>query len=100
MLSDFLLGDAQGSKDSSQCDTRSAVDVVIEGADLVAIALEDRDGVDVCEVLPLDAAFRVTRLHCINELVNEGHVLFAADAVLAQAEIKRVVEQDRIIRAD
>jgi hypothetical protein len=39
--------------------TGGALDVVVEGADLVAIVREDRDGVEVREILPFDAAFGV-----------------------------------------
>ena len=59
LVGELLPGDAQGGEDAGQRDAGGALDVVVEGADLVAIAREDRDGVDVGEVLPLDAAFRI-----------------------------------------
>ena len=59
LVGELLPGDAQGGEDAGQRDAGGALDVVVEGADLVAIARQDRDGVDVGEVLPLDAAFRI-----------------------------------------
>ncbi len=76
------------------------MDVIVVGADLVAIAREDRHGIDVGEILPLDATFWVERLYRRHELLDEGGIFFAADAVPAQAEIKRVIEELLIIRAD
>jgi hypothetical protein len=92
LVRDFLPGDTQRGKDARQCDAGGALYVVVIGADLVAIAREDRNRVDVCEVFPLDAALWVQRLHCIDELVDEGRVFFAANAVLPQPEIERVIE--------
>ena len=100
LIGELLSGDAQRGEDPGQRDAGGALDVVVEGADLVAIARQDRDGVDVGEVLPLDAAFRVELLHRRHELVDEGQIFVAAHAVLAQAEIERVVEQSLIVRAD
>ena len=59
LLGELLPGEAQRGEDAGQRDAGGALDVVIEGADLVAIARQDRNGVDVGEILPLDAAFRV-----------------------------------------
>ena len=87
-------------EDAGQRNAGGALDVVVEGADLVAIARQDRHGVEIGEVLPLDAAFRVELLHCCHELVDESQIVFAAHAVLAQALIERVVEQALIVGAD
>src|SRR5262249_36407905 len=64
------------------------------------IALEDRDSINVREILPLDATFRIQRLHRIDELADEGHVFFAAHAMVPQPLIKWVLEQDLVVRAD
>src|SRR5262249_51125536 len=88
------------SVDAGQDNAGGALDIVVEGADLVAIAREDGHRVEVGEILPLDAAFRVELLHGGDELVDESEIFFPADAVLAQALIERVVEQALIVRAD
>src|SRR5262249_57304740 len=100
LLGKLSCGEAQGAEYASERDAGGAVEVVVEGADLVAIAREDGDRVEVGEILPLDAAFRIELLHRRDELVDEGQIFFAARAVLAQALIERVVEQDLIVRAD
>ncbi len=100
LLGDLLPSDTQSGKDTGQRDTRGALDVIVVGADLIAIAREDRHRVDVGEVLPLDATFWVERLYRRHELLDEGRIFFAADAVLAQPEIERVIEELLIIRAD
>ena len=88
------------AEDAGQRDPGGALDVVIEGADLVAIARQDRDGIEVGEVFPLDTAFRVELLHGRDEFLDERHVVFAAHALLAQAQVERVVEQSLIVGAD
>src|SRR5271169_1226034 len=98
LVCDLLSGDTQRSKDAGQRDTGGALDVVVVGADPVTVAREDRDGIDVREVLPLDATSRVQRFHRGHELVDKGEVFFAADPVLTQAEIERVIEQILIVR--
>jgi hypothetical protein len=44
--------------------------------------------------------FRVERLDRRHELLDEGRIFFAADAVLAQPEIERVIEKLLIVCAD
>src|SRR6266480_2780755 len=100
LLRKLFPSEAQGAVDAGQRDAGGALDVVVEGADLVAIARQDRDSVEISKILPLDAAFRVELLHSHHELVYKGEILFAAHAVLAQALIERVIEQNLIVRAD
>ena len=59
LVSDLLPGDTQCGEHPRQRYTSGALDIVVVSADLVAIARENRHGIDVREVLPLDAAFRV-----------------------------------------
>src|SRR5262249_55726569 len=100
LIGKLLSGQAQRSEDAGQDNAGGALDVVIEGAVLVAIAREDGDRVEIGEILPLDAAFRGELLHGGHELVDESKIFFSADGVLAQALIERVVEQALIVRAD
>src|SRR5207245_5479435 len=100
LLRKLFPGEAQGAVDAGQRDAGGALDVVVEGADLVAIASENRDGVEIREILPLDATFRIELLHRRHELIDKGEIRFAAHAVLAQALIERIVEQNLIVRAD
>src|SRR4029077_13311403 len=100
LIGDLLSCDAQRGEDPGEGDSRGALDVVIECADLVPVALENRHGADVREVLPLDAAFRIELLHRGHELVDKFHVFATSDAVLPEAEVERVVEQSWVVRAD
>src|SRR5438045_5164497 len=100
LVGDLHPGDALRGEDAGERDRGGALDIVIEGADLVAVARQDRDRVVVGKVLPLDAAFRIERLHRIDELVDKLHVLGAAHPVLAQAQIERIFKQGGVVGAD
>src|SRR5439155_9802508 len=93
LLGKLLPGDAQGAVDAGERHAGGALDVVVEGADLVAISREDRDRVEIGEILPLDAAFRIELLDRRREFVDKSDILFAAHAMLPQALVERVVEQ-------
>jgi len=100
LAGEFLPRDPQGTGKAGQRGAGRTLDVVVEGADLVLVACQDRDGVEVREILPLDAAFRPEILHGRDELIDEGLVVVAARTVLAQSEIERVLQQGLIVRAD
>ena len=100
LIGELLLRNPQRRENAGERHGRRALDVVVIGADLVAIALEDRHGVDVGEILPLNAAFGIKRLHGLDEFVDEGVVFRAAHAVLRETEIERVFEQFLIVGAD
>ena len=59
----FCFEMRSAAEDAGQRHGGGALDVVVVGADLVAVARQDRHGVEVGEVFPLDAAFRIERLH-------------------------------------
>ena len=100
LLGKLLPGDAQGAVDAGERHAGGALDVVVEGANLIAISREDRDCVEVSEILPLDAAFRIELLNCRHKLVDKDQILFAAHALLAQTLVKWVVEQDLVVGAN
>jgi len=94
VLAQFCLGDAQRGEESSDGDRGSALDVVVEGAILVAVFLEEAEGVVVAEVLELDqGVLAVPAHHRLHELFNKLVVLVADDALLAQTNVQRVVKQ-------
>src|SRR5205814_9983091 len=100
LIGQLCSGDARGGEDTGERDPRRALDVIIVGADLVAVARQYRHGVEVRKILPLDAAFRVERLHRRDELVDKFGVFGAAHPVLAKTEIERVLEQHGVVCAD
>jgi len=100
LIRDPLLRDAQRSEDAGQCDPGRSLDVIVERANLVAIPVENGNRVDAGKIFPLDAAFRLERLHCADKFRDKGHVSLATHAVLPQAEVQRIIEQRLIVRAD
>ena len=78
-------GDAQGGEDAAEGDGGGALDVVVEAADAVAVALEQRGGVGQGEVLELDARVREHVLHGGDELLEELVVGGAGDRAAGAA---------------
>ena len=80
-------------------DGGGALDVVVEGEQLVAVALEDRQRVRGGEVLPLQQHVGQLLVHGGDELVDERVVVVVADPSVAPAEILRVFEQFDVVGA-
>ena len=100
LIGQFLFGYSQCGIDPGQRYTCGPLDIVIVRASPVAIARQDRNRVDVGEILPLDAALRIQRLHRRDKLVDESHVVVASDARLAQPDVQRIIDQFLVVRAD
>ena len=79
-------------------DARSALDVIVKDAGLVAIALEEMHCVDAGPVFEVDAALREDFLHGLDELVDEGIEVFRRRPTLAQAEVERIIEVLLVVR--
>ncbi len=86
-------------------DRRGALDVVVEGQEPVAIAVEQTPGIGACEILPLQQYMRPARHHRADEALDERVIVGAAHAFVPPADIKRIgqsllivgagIEQDR-----
>ena len=100
LIGELLSRDAQGTENARERDSGRTLDIVIIGANLVAVALENWYGVDIGEIFPLDAAFWIKRLHRLDEFLDERIIICAAHAMLLEAKIKRIIEQSLIIGAD
>src|SRR6266576_2969152 len=70
-----------------QCDRCGHLDVVVEGQQFVAIAIEDGSGVRSRKVLPLHA------------LIDEVVIGLARNAFMAPTEVLRIVESFLVVRA-
>ena len=81
-------------------DGGGALNVVIEGAQLVAIARQQPVGVAKREILPMQQHVRPALAHRVDERLDEIVVLGAAHALVAPADIERIVEQMLIVGAD
>ncbi len=79
---------------------RGALDVVVEARDALAVALEQREGVRLREILPLDDRAREHVAYALHELLDELEVGLAREPRTPVAVVERVVEQRLIVGAD
>ena len=93
-------GDAQRGVQPGERDRCGALDVVVEGADPVAVFLQQAERVVVGEVLELDDDARKDLARGGDELVDQRVVVGAGQARLGQAEVERVVAQRLVVGAD
>src|SRR6266404_3186619 len=100
LIHQLLPGEAQRAKDAGQRDPGSALYVIVECADHILVFRQYRDGVEIGEVLPLDATLGIELLDGLDELADEVEVLAAAYARLTKTEIERIVDQLMIVGAD
>ena len=80
-------------------DRRRALDVVVETAQPVAVALEDRLGVAGGEVLPLQQHVGKALHDRMDEELDEVVVLAAPDALAPPADVGGIVEALLVVRA-
>ena len=69
-----------------------ALHIVVVDAVLVAVALEQVDGIDAGPVLEVNAALRKHLLHRLDELVDEGIEIVGGGTSPAQTQIQRIVQ--------
>ena len=91
---------AHPGEDPAENDRGGALDVVVERADAVAIAVEDPQRVVLLEVLPLDDAARPALGDAGDERLDQRVVRRAAQPRLAMPEIQRVGEEERVVGPD
>jgi hypothetical protein len=88
------FGDAQRGEEAGDGDRGGALDVVVEGAVLVAVLLKETEGVVVAEVFELDqSVLAVPAHHRLHELLDELVVFCSNNALLTQTNVQRVVQQ-------
>jgi hypothetical protein len=88
------FGNAQRGEEAGDGDRGGALDVVVEGAVLVAVLLEETEGVVVAEVFELDqGVLAVPAHHRLHELLNKLVVFRSDYALLTQTDVQRVVQQ-------
>ena len=80
-------------------DRGGALDVVVEAADPVPVALEQGDRGLVGEVLELDARAGEDLLHSLDELIDEVEVLLARHAQVSRTGIERIREKGLVVGA-
>src|SRR5262249_23350349 len=98
MIAKFGLSKIRSCDQSSDCDRAGALDVVIEGAESIAIALQNTRGVVLRKVLPLQQHVGKLIHDRNHKPLNKVVVIIAADAFMSPAEIKRIIEQLPVVR--
>ena len=100
LITDRAVGLAQSRQHGGHGHRGRALDVVVERAQVVAIAIEQEMGVVFGEVLPLQHHVREDLLHGLDERVDERVVVRPDDAFVPPAEIVGVVASRFVVRAD
>ena len=100
LITDRAAGLAQPGQHGGHGDGGRALDVVVERAQVVAVAIEQEVGVVFGEVLPLQHHVREDLLHGLDEGVDEGVVVGPDDAFVAPAEVVGVVAALLVVGAD
>ena len=75
------------------CHCRSALNVIVERADLIAVAVQQRHGVFLREVFELQQHVRPAVLHGLDEIINKLIVLVVGNARVTPAHVQRIVQQ-------
>ena len=81
-------------------DSTCALDIVIEGKELITILLKKDQRIVVSEVFPLDQRTRENFCDSLNKLIDQFKVLITSNPRLTPAEIEFVVQQFFVIGAD
>ena len=84
----------------SQDNGSSALDVIVEGEQLAAVAFQDGQRVRGGEVLPLQQHVGQLGAHGLDEPVDEVVVVGAADTAVPPAKVHGVVEEFGVVGAD
>ena len=100
LLAEGHTGDAQGGVDAGEGDGGGALDVIIEGADAGAVFREEAESVVIGEILKLEEGVWEYGGDRGDEFFDEFIISRAGEAALAEAEVKRIVEQRLVVRAD
>ena len=100
LLRKMLVLHAKRSKNSRHANSCSALNVVVERRDAIAITLEDRTRIWIREVFPLNAAVREHGLDSRDELFDECIILFTGQSLLANTDVEWIVEKLFVIRAN
>ncbi len=93
-------GGAGGGEDAGHRHRGRALDVVVEGRQLLPVALEQAEGVPLLEVLPLQEGLREALLDRAHELVHHRVVGLAPQPGLAPADVEVVAQQVLVVGAD
>src|SRR5258708_37485032 len=100
LISKLTARHANGGEDGSDGDCRSALNVVVKGDELVAVAIQDGPCVILREIFPLQQGIRQFLFHGLDETIDKFVVGVARNSLVTPAQIFRVAEPVLVIRAD
>ncbi len=99
LLRQGTTGNFRGAVQRPDGDGGGALDVVVEGEQLVAVAAQDRQRVCGGEVLPLQQDLWQRLVHRADEAVDERVVLVVVDATVPPAEVTRILQELDVVGA-
>src|SRR5262249_41906680 len=100
LLCEWHAGDADSRDQRRRSHRCRALNVVVEGAELIPVAGQKSGGVRTGKVLPLQQNMRPALLHAGHESIHEIVVVLAAHAVMVPADIDRTVQPLLIVGSD
>src|SRR5712692_1389052 len=100
LLAKAASRDAKSGEDGSDGNSRRALNIVVEGNQLVAIPIQDGPGVGLGEILPLKQSFRQFALHRLDKKIDELIVGAAGDPFVTPTQIFRVGQAFLIVGPD
>ena len=100
LLGERRAGDVDGAQQRADRDRGGALDVVVEGAQAVAIARQQPVGVADGEIFPVQQHMRPALAHRGDEGGDEVVVVVAAHALVLPADIVRIVQMLAVVGAD
>ena len=95
-----LSRDFDRPQNRSKGNGRRALNVIVEGQQLIAVTLEDGPGVRSRKVFPLETRRRELLLHRCHELIDEVKVRLTGHTLVPPAEIFRILDPFGIIGPD
>src|SRR5262249_51485965 len=94
-----LSGQVYCTQNCCKRDGRSPLDVIIEGQQLIAVALENRSSMRSREVLPLQKCLGKLVLDRLKELIHEVEVGLTSDPLMSPTKVVGIVESFGIVRS-
>jgi hypothetical protein len=99
VVRELRLGQPERGEEAGDRDRGRALDVIVEGAIMLAVLVEQPEGVRVAKVLELyEGVLAVALDRGLHELVHELVVLRAGDALVPMADVQRVLQQRLRVR--
>jgi hypothetical protein len=99
LLGELGTGGLAGGDEAAQGHRGGPLNVIVEAAQLILVAVEQRGGIALGEILELQQDVRPAALDRLDEGIDELVVLFAGDARMAPPHVEGVVQQLLVVGA-